>query len=307
MKILFSSDTHVYPPYLARLLKAAGRIRPEAVIIGGDLIPDWRSTIGASIGPHRAWVRDQMLPLLQAFRKNESEVKVLLDLGNDDIAAAQDLLAERDGEDLQLLHMRLVELSSDLLVVGYMNVNPTPFRIKDREKPDCRDRTGLSAYGVVANGSVTASGAETPHVLDHRNGTMEDDLDSLSQALVDEAWKNHSFIFVSHAPPKDTVLDCTSSNVHVGSLAVRRFIEKWAASGRLVAALHGHIHESPWMTGRVWQEIHGVPCFNVGQKTKILRALLFDTERVRESARLVLVDKGGATSIMDRDRWLPEQ
>lgn len=307
MKILFSSDTHVYPPYMARLLKAAEQLRPDAVIFGGDLIPDWRDSIQNSIAPHRTWVREQMLPLLREFNGKHDKIKVLLDFGNDDLAAAYDLASERDGEDFHLLHMRVVELSGNLAVVGYMNVNPTPFLIKDREKPDCRDDSGLSAQGVTVKGFVTATGEQVPHVLDVGDGTLEEDLDGLSRTLMQRAWKNHALIFVSHAPPKETALDCTSSNAHVGSVAVRRFIEKLAASGRLVATLHGHIHESPWMTGRVRQEINGAPCFNVGQKGKILRALWFDTERVRESARLVLVDKGGATTIMERDQWLPEQ
>lgn len=247
-----------------------------------------------------------MLPLLQDFHKRHSEVKLLLDFGNDDLAAVYDLASERDGEDFHLLHKRVVALSDNLAVMGYMNVNPTPFFIKDREKPDCRDHTGLSARGVAVKGFVTAGGEPIPHILDAGDGTLEDDLDALSRTFTEQAWNHHSFIFISHVPPKETALDCIGSAVHVGSLAVRRFIEKWAGTGRLVATLHGHIHESPWMSGRVRDEIHGVPCFNVGQKMKILRALLFDTDRVLESARLVLVDKGGATSIMERDQWLPE-
>ena len=35
------------------------------------------------------------------------------------------------------------------------------------------------------------------------------------------------------------------SGVHVGSLAIRNFIKKWARKGLLIAAFHGHIHESP--------------------------------------------------------------
>jgi len=307
MKILFSSDTHVYPSFMARLLKAAEQLRPDAVIFGGDLIPDWRDSIRTSIEPHRTWVREQMLPLLREFHGKHDKIKLLLDFGNDDLAAAYDLARERDGEDFHLLHMRVVALSDSLAVVGYMNVNPTPFLIKDREKPDCRDHTGLSAQGVAVKGFVTAAGEQVPHVLDAGAGTLEDDLDVLSRTLTEQAWNQHAFIFVSHAPPKDTLLDYTSSKVHVGSLAVRRFIERWAATGRLVATLHGHIHESPWMTGGVWQEIDGAPCFNVGQGEKKLRALWFDTERVRESARLVLVDRGGTVSLMEPGQWLPKQ
>jgi len=306
MRILYTSDTHVYPPYFDRLLTAAEQIRPDAVIIGGDIIPDWQGGIQASIEPHKTWVRDKLIPRLQDFRAVCGNVPVLLDLGNDDIAAARSLLEEKDGKDLHLLHMRLVKLNEHLAVAGYMKVNPTPFRIKDGEKLDCRDRSGLYDYGVQKKGAITSTGSETPFMLDFTAGTIEDDLDELSDLLQSDAWKAFSFIFVSHAPPKDTVLDRTSAGYNVGSLAVRRFIQRWEPSGRLIASFHGHIHESPWRTGQAWQYLGGVPCFNVGQRAKVLRALLLDTGNVAESARLVLIGKSGEFTVTERDEWFPE-
>lgn len=307
MQILYTSDTHVYPPYFERLLAAAQKIHPHAVIVGGDIVPDWKGGIQASIKPHKAWVSDRLLPLLRDFRVASDNLPVLVDLGNDDIAAARFLLEEQDGHDLHLLHMSVVKLSHRLAVVGYMKVNPTPFRIKDGEKADCRDHSGLSESGVTAKGSVTFTGTETPHVIDPAHGTIEDDLDELSKVLESNTWQDYSFLFVSHAPPKNTDLDRTSAGHNVGSLAVKRFIEKWAATDRLVATLHGHIHESPWQTGRVWQYIEGVPCFNVGQRVKTLRALLFDTEDVTQSARLVSIESAGELTVMDKDEWFPER
>lgn len=46
-------------------------------------------------------------------------------------------------------------------------------------------------------------------------------------------------ILVSHQPPKNTVADRLFSGNHVGSLAVRSFIEKWAP----LVCFTGHIHE----------------------------------------------------------------
>jgi len=304
MKVLYTSDTHVHPAHLGRLLTAAMQLRPDAVIIGGDLIPAWKGSIAASIESHRAWVRDKLLPRLGKFRAECPHIPVLLDLGNDDIAAARPLMEARDGEDLHLLHMRLVELDEGLAVAGYMNVNPTPFAIKDREKPDCGDRDGLSDAAVRRSGSETWSGSEVPVELNLADGTIEDDLEELSATLESPRWSSRSFIFVSHAPPRDTALDQTGTGAHVGSLAVRRFIEKWGSEGRLVAALHGHIHESPWQSGRAWQYVANVPCFNVGQQGHILRALLMDTGNVADSARAVVVEPSGQVSVREKDEWL---
>lgn len=303
MKILYTSDTHVYPTYFDRLLSAAEAMQPEAVIVGGDIIPDWRGGIQASIEAHQAWIRHKLIPRLQEFRSTCEDVSVFLDLGNDDIAAARFLLEEKDGRDLHLLHMRLHRLNKNLALAGYLKVNPTPFAIKDGEKPDCRDYSGLSSPGVAQHGSITVTGSETPYELDPAAGTIEDDLDELTEQLESQHWKDCSFVFVSHAPPKDTALDRTGADLNVGSLAVRRFIEKWGASGRLVAAFHGHIHESPWRTGRVWEYVGGVPCFNVGQELKVLRAVWLDTENVVESARLVMVGPSKELAVLEKNEW----
>ena len=230
--------------------------------------------------------------------------RVMIDLGNDDLAAARPLMEAADGIDLDLLHMRMVEVAEDLVVAGYMGVNPTPFLIKDRERPDTGEHDGLSARGVVKTGYVTYSGAATPYALESTTATIEDDLAGLSSIMKDSRWGNSSFIFVCHAPPKDTALDCIHSGLSVGSLAVRRFIERWNNTGKLILSLHGHIHEAPWKSGRTWQYVGNVPCFNVGQTPKMLRALLLNTEAAIDSARLVTVSRDGEVAVAAEGKWL---
>jgi uncharacterized protein len=288
MRVLFAADTHVHPGHLDRLLRLADDVIPDVVIIGGDLIPAWRRSIRESIEPHCQWVRERLLPCVEAFRAAHPETPVFLDLGNDDIAAALPLLEDRDGRGISLLHMKVTRLRPDLAVAGYMIVNPTPFRIKDREKPDCRDENGLDDPAVRKEGSRTEGGVETFLVLDPAKGTMEDDLDELSKRLTAREWDGARFLFVSHCPPRNTVLDRTSHGVHVGSRAVRRFIEHWAGTERLIASLHGHIHESPIETGSIMERFGPVPAYNVGQQRDVLRALCFDSEDPVGSAELIL-------------------
>jgi Icc-related predicted phosphoesterase len=302
MKVLYTSDIHVHPGHLECFLRAGRELCPEVMILGGDLIPDWRGSIEASIEPHRLWVRDVLLPRIKQFRSAFSQTAVLLDLGNDDIAAARPLIEAKDGMDLHLIHRRVVEIGERLAVVGYMAVNPTPFKIKDCERPDCRDQDGLSNPRVLIKGYVTASGVVMPYTLNLAGSSIEDDLDELSMLLESPRWFNHSFIFVAHAPPRDTVLDQMENGSHVGSLAVRRFIERWGSTGRLLASFHGHIHESPWMTGRIRQEVGGIPSFNVGQHSQTLRCLLIDIQTPGDSACLVTVTRAGEVTVMEKDR-----
>ena len=70
MRILYTSDTHVHPAHFSRLLHAAEEILPDAVIVGGDINPNWRRAIGASIEPHKSWIRDRLLPKVSAFAES---------------------------------------------------------------------------------------------------------------------------------------------------------------------------------------------------------------------------------------------
>lgn len=304
MRILFTSDTHVHPAHLDRFLGSARKLLPHAAVIGGDINPNWKGSIAASIEPHVRWIRERLLPRIETFHREHPEMPFFIDFGNDDITVARRLLEEKDGTVLHLLHMRVVGLSGDLAVVGYMAVNPTPFRIKDLEKADSRDWDGLSPPGIRRSGSVTTGGIETPCTLDPADGTIEEDLDLLSEILEGDRWRDSSFVFVSHAPPRDTVLDRIEGGAGVGSLAVRRFIERWGRTGRLICSLHGHIHESPRVSGRAWQYVGGVPAFNAGQQKETLRAILLETADPAGSARLVTSGAPGEVAVAEPGVWL---
>ena len=69
-----------------------------------------------------------------------------------------------------------------------------------------------------------------------------------------------STIYVMHAPPFNTKLDITNAGIHVGSKAIRNFIEK----EQPYLTLHGHIHESPKVSGSYADKIKNTVCINVG-------------------------------------------
>ncbi len=79
-------------------------------------------------------------------------------------------------------------------------------------------------------------------------------------------------VFVFHAPPYGTNLDLLYNGEHTGSRAIREFIEK----EQPLLTLHGHIHESPEMSGNFMDRIGKTLCINPG-KGKIA---LIDMERM---------------------------
>jgi Icc-related predicted phosphoesterase len=288
MKILYTSDIHTDPNHLDRLLAAAGDLQVDAVIIGGDLIPVWEWTLSASIETQRRWIRDVLFPRLAIFLRKSPSTSFFLDFGNDDLMANRPLLEERAGKYFTLINRQIVALNANLALVGYMFVRPTPFKLKDWEKVDCAHRIGLDD-DVLESGVRTETGVERPYKLKLSDGTMEDDLAQLTELLEKPAWQERDFLFVSHCPPVNSALDILSDGRHVGSLAIRHFIEHWGSNGRLRASFHGHIHESPWMSKRVCDRITGVPCFNAGQEAGQLRALFFNARDIENSTHLVKV------------------
>lgn len=137
-------------------------------------------------------------------------------------------------------------------IYGYSFVAPSPFLLKDWERYD------VSRF--VDPGCVSPEeGYRSIPVSEYevRYSTIARDLellagdDDLSKAL-----------FLFHSPPYGTGLDRAALDgktvehvpldVHVGSIAIRRFIR----DRQPLLTLHGHIHESSRITG-VWRETRG--------------------------------------------------
>jgi Icc-related predicted phosphoesterase len=241
----FVSDLHGRADRYAKLVAAVARERPAAVFLGGDLLPH-------GFAPRARTFFDEVLATpLRALRARLGEAypRVFAILGNDDPRVEESALGALEAEGLlEYVHGRGVPWGA-WTVYGYACVPPTPFLLKDWEVYD------VSRY--VDPGCVSPEeGRRTVAVAaaDIRTRTIASDLDQLVPAGdLDAA------IMLFHTPPYRTALDRAALDhrrvehvpvdVHVGSVAVRRFIE--ARQPRVT--LHGHVHESPRLTG-AWRE-----------------------------------------------------
>ncbi|MCK5023827.1 MAG: metallophosphoesterase [Candidatus Aenigmarchaeota archaeon] len=111
---------------------------------------------------------------------------------------------------------------------------------------------------------------ETPFLIKDWEKTeeeIENDLEYLSHEI-----DPNKTIYVFHAPPYNTKLDIMYNKQHMGSKSIRNFIEKEQPS----ISLHGHIHESPKMSGTIKQKIGKTLCINPGSG----RIIKIDTEKM---------------------------
>jgi hypothetical protein len=103
----------------------------------------------------------------------------------------------------------------------------------------------------------------------HGEKSIAEELDTLPLPTADR-----KLILVIHSPPWNTGLDVLFDGTHVGSRAVRSFIEKY----RPLLVLHGHIHESPEVSG-IWIEHLGpTVCINPGHSPQRLHGVYFDLD-----------------------------
>jgi Icc-related predicted phosphoesterase len=246
----FVSDLHGRVDRYRKLFAAIEAERPAAVFLGGDLLPSGLfSAIGLPEGDH--FIRDFLVGELSRLRAtlNENYPRVILILGNDDARGEEALILDLEASGLwEYAHGRRLELRG-YAVYGYAFVPPTPFQLKDWERYD------VSRY--VDPGCVPPDGGfrtvpVEPREIEH--GTIDRDLRTLAGDDDQTA-----AVWLFHAPPYDTALDRAALDgqmvdhapldVHVGSIAIRRFIE----ARRPLLTLHGHIHESARLTG-TWRD-----------------------------------------------------
>jgi Icc-related predicted phosphoesterase len=243
------------------MLSIAEKEEVDCVIIGGDLVPHYLSERAryGQIKAQALYLENTFIPELADFR-DRTDVKIYLDLGNDDLISGRKILEEYDGELFHLIHFTKQPLTDEVDILGYMVVPPTPFTIKDFEKSDSRENPYAQGNRISVQGYISVNGVLEDAMLDlSTDDTIENDLQELSKGI------DRPFIFVSHSPPFNTPLDVIYNGNHVGSMSIRKFIDKWSKKRLLIAAFHGHIHESPERSGSIQTTIAGALCFNPGQ------------------------------------------
>lgn len=276
----FVSDLHGRTTRYAKLLEAILTEKPGLVLLGGDLLPHARQ------GRYADFLTEYLGPQLHELKSRMADEYpfIGLILGNDDPRNFEP--SARWGEDNKLwhyLHFRRKNLGP-YDIVGYACVPPTPFLLKDWERYDVSRFTDPGSI-PPSEGIHTAE----PPAGETADNTIQADIERLN-AGGDPA----RTLFLFHAPPYQTDLDRAGLDgkyyegvpldVHVGSIAIKRFIEQqqpWLT-------LHGHIHESSSLTGKWKQKIGTTHCLSAAWDGPELALICFSTEAPQGAERILL-------------------
>jgi uncharacterized protein len=283
VRCFFTSDLHGRVTRYRSLFDRIAAERPDVVLIGGDLLPHAMDTRRVLEIGGTDFVNDflaiELSRLSEALADEYPAVLVIL--GNDDPRFQEPSVLRAAALGVwTYINDRKVTVK-DMTVYGYCFVPPTPFRLKDWERYD------VSRF--VDPGAVSPEEGERTVPIppqEQRYATIQRDLerlvgdDDVSQAL-----------FLFHSPPYQTKLDRAALDdqtfdgvpldPHVGSIAIRRFIE----ARQPLATLHGHVHESARLTGAWRDQIGRTQLFGGAHDGRELALVRFDSDDPASATR----------------------
>ena len=282
----FVSDLHGRVDRYQKLFTLIEDEKPEVVFFGGDLLPSGIHDFTSGANAPNDFFQDI---LVSGFLKLQNKLgadypSIFMILGNDDGKGVEAQFIEFANRGLwKYVHNKRVKFI-EYSIYGYSYIPPTPFLLKDWEKYD------VSRY--VDPGCVPPEEGYHSFQINMDDiiySTIQKDLEQLVGH--DDLSKS---IFLFHTPPYHTNLDRAALDgkmfehvpldVHVGSIAVKRFIEE---KGPLIT-LHGHVHESTRLTGKWKDKIGKTIAFSAAHDGSELALVRFDPEEIHKSSRALM-------------------
>jgi len=284
MKFIAVSDLHGRISRYEKLFELIRDEQPDAVFIAGDLTQGfYRIHLGEDIeGFILKYLRDDLQKLKDEMQENYPAIFVIM--GNDDPRLLEEAVQKLDADGLwNYVHNRRIEWKG-YHISGYAYVPPTPFQMKDWEKFDISRFVDVGA--IAPDGGFRTVEADP---LELEWGTIKRDLEKL---YADENLTYDICIF--HSPPYKTQLDRAALDgkmidyapldVHIGSIAIKEFIQK----RQPLLTLHGHVHESTRITGN-WQEnINKTLMFNCANDGDELAVIRINTKDIGLAKRSLI-------------------
>jgi Icc-related predicted phosphoesterase len=282
----FASDLHGSVDRYRKLFATIGRDRPDVVLLGGDLLPSGMHQFSEN-GYHEEGFIDGFLALeFTRLKKSLGDAYPLIGLilGNDDPRVEEESIQQGDSDGLwHYLHMRSITVTS-YTIFGYACIPPSPFLLKDWERYDVSRHVDTGSVSPEEGWRTTET-----RTNDIKYGTIQKDLEELTAGRSLE-----KTVFMFHVPPYQTKLDRAALDgrtvehvpldVHIGSIAVKRFIK----SHQPLITLHGHVHESARLT-QSWNDRAGETwMFSAAHDGPELSLVVFDPDRPGEARRELL-------------------
>lgn len=252
MKILYFTDLHGEQNKYNKIKQLVEQHNTQVVINGGDMLPKHNNLFL----DQRIFIKKYLDQHFADF--NAKGIYYLNCLGNDDLRTHDELFDEVC--DKYPFVTNIAQKKTDIEGYEFIGMNwvcDYPFLLKDRCRVDGPHYTFQRQFGTGL--------LSTPNGYQEINGwhdfalslpSIEDELRNLPKSN-----KPQKTIYITHMPPYKLGLDKCYQGDEVGSKAVYDFIFEVQPA----FTLHGHIHESPEVTGKWFNQINDTVCIQPGQ------------------------------------------
>jgi len=263
MKLLYVTDIHGIEWKHNEIFQIASSLNPDVVINGGDILPFKGNLLH----------QDKFITgfLDEYFSRFESIKTYYLGLlGNDDLGIYDGLFQEtcdKYSYVVNIAQTRFQIKGSVYEFIGMNWVSDLPFGLKDRARKDTMDFEHPKQIGKqylsTPNGFKKLEDwfSYAKNLL-----TIEDEI----RKLVKPSDMNYA-IYIFHNPPAYIDLDVTHDGKKVGSKAEYAFLKE----NQPKISLHGHIHESPGVSGKWYSQIINTICIQPGQSRQDEDSLIY--------------------------------
>ncbi|MEW6720420.1 MAG: metallophosphoesterase [Thermodesulfobacteriota bacterium] len=257
---LFVTDLHGHRKKYERTFTYAKEAGAGLVINGGDISPS-----GHRREDQERFYREFLGDCFARYQ--EAGIRYLTVTGNDDLGSLDGLLDELCAKTPLVTHIsrRMAEVDG-YSFIGLDLVTDFPFRLKDRARRDAAGHVFGRQFGC---GIVSTPDGfrEIPDWPEHAATlpTLAEELDALPKPP-----DPLRAVYVLHGPPSGVGLDKIRGGGGVGSPATLEFLKM----EQPLLSLHGHIHESPEVSGLWRTKIGRTVCIQPGQASEELTVVV---------------------------------
>jgi len=261
MKLLFTSDLHGSESQYERLVTVAQSEAPDVIVLGGDMLPDDPTMDPKALGTGQPkFVVSSFKNYVQRMRQAAQCDHVLVIFGNHDWASNVPPMQQLETDGLvTVLNLDRVHAVDGLNFVGYWHTPPTPWFVKDFERLDVPGDEPPLMGGARWDTNFKRMKQQGGRTIFEGYPTMQEEIDGFTPPAA-------PWVFVAHTPPHASKLDQAAGNHSWGSKAVRQAIEKHQP----LLSLHGHIHDSPEVSGEFSEKFGNTTAVNPGQLVRTL-------------------------------------
>jgi Icc-related predicted phosphoesterase len=281
MKLLYVTDLHGIEWKFNKIYQLTNFLKPDAVINGGDMLPFRGNLL------HQNKFITNFLDYY--FSKFESmKIYYLGLLGNDDLIIFDELFQEMCDKYHYIENIAQTRFQierSKYEFIGMNWVTDLPFGLKDRARKDTKDfehpKQISKQYLSVSSGWEKL---EDWFSLAEKLPTIEDEINGLVKPF-----DMNNTIYIIHNPPSNLDLDVCHDGREVGSRAIYNFLKE----NQPKISFHGHIHESPDVSGKWYSYLEKTLCIQPGQfqqHENYLSYVLLDLETMSFERKIVQKD-----------------